>query len=156
MNDVSAQTEANDNGKPTSETLLFEWPAIGLPFVFRGLAEQGVRRAKENSDTMKVVSEEMTGALRESYLTTTRGAADYNLKVIQIANANASSAFDFVGDLMTTKSMTDMVRLSTAHARRSLEAASAQNTELWELVQRVARESAEPIRQSVGKALSRP
>jgi phasin len=163
VNDVGARNEANNNSKnvkpeinekPTAEALLFEWPKIAVPFVFRGLAEQGAQRVKESSEKLKTVSEEMTGALSESYLTTARGATDYGLRVIQIANANAASALDFVGDLMTTKSMPDMVQLSTAQARKTLEAASAQNVELLALVQRVATETAEPIRQ-VGRALTK-
>ncbi len=106
MNDVSARSEANNNSKnvkpeinekPTAEMLLFEWPKIAIPFVFRGLAEQGAQRVKESSEKLKTVSEEMTGALSESYLTTAKGATDYGLRVIQIANANAASALDFVG-----------------------------------------------------------
>lgn len=127
---------------------------MALPFVFHGFAEQGVRRVKESSEKMQAVSEEMTGALRESYLTTAKGAADYGLKVVQIANANANSALDFVSDLMTTRSMPEMLNLSTAMARKNLETASAQNLELWEIARRVATETAEPIKQRVGKVLS--
>lgn len=152
MNDVSAQTEAN-NEKQTSDASLFEWPGMAMPFVFHGFAEQGVRRVKESSEKMKALSEEMTGVLRESYLSTAQGAADYGLKVVQIANANASSALDFVGDLITARSMPEMLNLSSAQARRNLEAASAQNVELWELARRVASETAEPIKQGVGRAL---
>ncbi len=157
MNDVSARNEADNNPKNAKpeinenqavETSLFEWPKMAIPFAFRGLAEQGAQRVRESSEKMKAVSEEMTGALSESYLTTAKGAADYGLKVIQIANANTVSALDFVGDLMTTKSMPELVQLSTAQARKTLEAASAQSVELWQLSQRLATESAEPIKQA--------
>lgn len=163
MNDVNARSEASNdpknvkpeiNEKQAAETSLFEWPRMAIPFAFNGLAEQGARRVKESAEKMKAVSEEMAGALSESYLTTTKGATDYGLKVIQIANANAASALDFVGDLMTTKSMPEMVQLSTAQARKNLQAASAQNVELWQLVQRVATETTEPIKQ-VGKVLNK-
>jgi phasin len=156
VNDVSANVEASNNPKSvkpeinekqTAEMSLFEWPRMAIPFVLRGLAEQGARRVKESSEKMKAVSEEMTGALSESYLSTAKGTADYGVKVIQIANANAASALDFVGDLMTTKSMSELVQLSSAQTRKNLEAASAQNAELLALVQRVATETAEPIKQ---------
>jgi phasin len=163
VNDVSARSEAGNNPKNAKpeinekqavETSLFEWPRMAIPFVFHGLAEQGARRVKESSEKMKAVSEEMTGALSESYLTTAKGASDYGLKVIQIANANAASALDFVSDLMTTKSVPEMVQLSTAQVRKNLQAASAQNVELWQLAQRVATETAEPIKQ-VGRVLNK-
>ncbi len=109
------------NEKQTAEMSLFEWPRMAIPFAFRGLAEQGAQRVKESSEKMKTVSEEMTGALSESYLTTAKGATDYGLKVIQIANVNAASALDFVGELMTTKSMPEMVQLSTAQVRKNLQ-----------------------------------
>jgi phasin len=163
VTEVSARNEASDNSKnvkpetnekQTAEMSLFEWPRMAIPFAFNGIAEQGARRVKESSEKMKAVSDEVTGALSESYLNTTKGAADYGLKVMQIANANTASALDFVGDLMTTKSMPEMVQLSTAQLRKNLQAASAQNVELWDLARRVATETAEPIKQ-VGRVLNK-
>lgn len=164
MNDVNAKVKANNNLKQAkskadeetrSEQPAPEFPGLAIPFAFRGLAEASMVRAKENSEKISAVSVEMTGVLRESYLTTSRGAADYGTKVVEIASANARSAFDFVGDLMTTKSMSEIVQLSTAQARKNIDAAYAQNTELWELAQKIAIDSAEPIKQGVSKALQK-
>jgi phasin len=164
MNDVSANLEANGNpghanGRANDKQAfagpLFELSKMVMSFAFCGFAEQGVRRAKESTERMHAVSEEMSGVLRESYLNSAKGAADYGLKVGQIVSANASSAFSFVGDLLTTKSIPEAMQLATAQARKNIEAASAQNAELLELAQRVASESAEPIRHGVGRTLQK-
>jgi phasin len=152
-NDLKNTTAAAD-ARQASGTL-FELPTMAIPFAFRGLAEQGAVRMKENSERMKAVSEEMTGALRESYLTSAKGAADYGLRVSEIVSANASAAFSFVGDLMTIKSVPEAVQLASTQARKNLETASAQNAELWELARRVATETAEPIKHGVDRILQK-
>jgi hypothetical protein len=45
--------------------------------------------------------------------------------------------------------------LSTTHSRKTFEAASAQNRELWDLAQKVATETAEPIKNSFNRVLHR-
>ena len=49
--------------------------------------------------------------------------------------------------------MTDILSLSATQARKTFEAASAQNKELWELGQKLAAETGEPIKKHVAKAL---
>ena len=65
------------------------------------------------------------------------GAADYNLKVIEIARTNANATFGYADDLLGVKSLSEFIELSTAHARRQFEAMTAQTKELTELVQKV-------------------
>ena len=47
---------------------------------------------------------------------------------------------------MTVKSLSEAVELSTAHARKQFEAVTAQTKELTALAQKVATETAEPIK----------
>ena len=124
-----------------------------LPGAFGQLTEQGVARVQEGCDKIKAASGEMADALREAYSSNSRIATDYGLKVIEISNANAASALDFVADLLRSKSVTDVFSLSAAQARKTFETASAQNTELLGLVQKLATETGEPIRKHVAKVL---
>jgi phasin len=95
----------------------------------------------------------MAGALRETYSTNAKGAADYGIKVIEISSVNTTSAFDFFTDLLSTKSLSEIMTLSAVQARKNFDVASAQNKELWDLAQKAAIETAEPIKKSVAKAL---
>jgi hypothetical protein len=45
------------------------------------------------------------------------------------------------------------MRLSATQSRKSVEVASAQNMELWELARKVAAETAEPIKKSFTRVL---
>src|SRR6266550_3736301 len=84
-----------------------------------------------------------------------KGAADYAVKVVEISGVNTNSAFDLLSNLMDTKSLSEIIRLSATQNRRNFEAVSAQNRELWDLVQKVANETAEPIKNSVTRTLQK-
>lgn len=134
----------------------FAFPKFALPGVFRELAEQGVARTQDGCEKIKVASEKMAEVVRDSYSTSAKGATDYGLKVIEISNANSASAIDFFADLLRSKSMTDVVSLSAAQARKTFHAASNQNKELWGIAQKLATETGEPIRKHIAEVLDAP
>lgn len=142
--------------KRGSEMPLFELLKMAMPGVFfRGIAEQSVGRVKVNCEKMKATSEEMADVLRETYSINANGIADYGTKVIEFSGANTTSVFSFLTNLMGTKSPTEIMQLSAAQARKSFDVTSAQNKELWDLAQKVAVETAEPIKKSLARALQK-
>lgn len=143
---------------PPNGTNVFAMPWLDfskamLPGVGRELAEQGLARAREGCEKIKVASEEMTQALRETYSSNARCTTDYGLKMFEISNANAASALDFFVHLFGTKSATDAYTLSADHARKAFDTASDQNRELWALAQKLATETGEPIRKHFTRVL---
>jgi hypothetical protein len=56
---------------------------------------------------------------------------------------------------MAAKTLSEMVELSSTHARKQFEALTQQSKELSALAQKVATETAEPIKSGVSKALSK-
>ena len=88
----------------------------------------------------------------DTYTTAAKGAADYNLKVIEAASANTNAAFDYARELLDVKSFSEVIELSTAHARKQFEAVSEQTKELAALAQKVATETTEPLKTGVTKA----
>jgi phasin len=147
------EVKAGLNGTNGFAMPLFGFPRIALSGVFGELSEQGVARAQQGCEKIKAASEEMAVALRETYSSNARGATDYGLKVIEISNANTASAIDFFAHLLGSKSVTDVFTLSAAQARKAFDTTSAQNKDLWELAQKVATETGEPIRKRVVKVL---
>ena len=148
-----SEVKAGLNGADGFRMPLFEFPRIALPGMFDELAKQGVARAQEGCEKVKAASEEMAEALRETYSSNARSATDYGLKVIETSNANTASAIDFFAHLFGGKSVTDVLTLSVAQAHKAFDTASAQNKELWELAQKLATETGEPIRKHVAKVL---
>jgi phasin len=136
---------------PKFEFPHFEIPKMEIPAAFRELAEKSVSQAKETYEKMKSAAEEATDVLEDTYATATKGAADYGLKMIEAARENTNAAFDFASQLMTVKSLSEMVELSTAHTRKQFETLTAQSKDLAAIAQKVATESVEPVKESFGK-----
>jgi phasin len=131
----------------------FELPKIEVPADFREFAEKSVSQVKETYEKMKSTAEEANAVLENTYAIATKGASDYGLKVIEATRVNTNSAFDFCTELMTVKSLSEMIQLSTAHSRKQFEATAAQTKELAALAQKVTTESFEPVKESFAKAL---
>jgi phasin len=133
----------------------FEMPKMEVPAAFREFAEKGVSQAKENYEKMKTAAEEATGLLEGTYATASKGASEYGAKVIEAARLNTNAAFDFASEMMNAKSFSDLVELSTAHTRKQFETLTAQSKELAALAQKVASETAEPVKESFSKAFKK-
>jgi phasin len=140
---------------PKFEVPHFDMPKLEVPAAFREFAEKSASQAKETYEKMKTAAEEATEVLEETYATASKGASDYGLKVIETARVNADATFDFYTKLMAVKSLSEMVELSTAHARKQFETATEQTKALSALAQKVATEAAEPIKGSVTKAFQK-
>ncbi|MCA1504900.1 phasin [Bradyrhizobium sp. NBAIM02] len=152
---VKAETNATPAGGNGGARLKFDVPFFNIQEIFGDLAEQGAARAKANLEQMKAASEEITDAFREACATNATRAADYGTKVIEISKINTSSTLEFLSQLADARSFADVVNLSTTHTRRTFEMASGHNRELWDLAQKVATETAEPIKKSFNGVLHR-
>jgi phasin len=140
---------------PKFELPNFEIPKMEIPAAFREIAEKSVSQAKETYEKMKSAAEEATDMLEDTYATATKGCSDYSLKMIEVARENTNSTFDFATQLMTVKSLSEMVELSTAHSRKQFEAWTAQSKELVAIAQKAATDSIEPVKESFGKAFKK-
>ncbi|MEH2513901.1 phasin [Nitrobacteraceae bacterium AZCC 1564] len=150
---MNVAVNANPNTSVPTNAAGFDMSLFPMPGIFRGLAEQSAERVREGCEKMKDASGQIADNLREAYASNAKGAADYGSKVLEISGINTQSAFDFLTDLMASKSLSDVMNLSATQSRKNLEAASAQNKELWELLQRAAAETAEPIKKSFTRVL---
>ena len=154
---TTARPKGQQKSAPAFETPKFDIPSFDLPKMeipaaFREIAEKSVSQAKDNWEKMKAATEEATDLLENSYSNAAKGAADYGLKLIETARVNTNSAFDFAGVLLTAKSLSEVVELSTSHARKQFETLTAQSKELTALAQKVAAETAEPLKAGVTSA----
>lgn len=150
-----SEVKAELNGTKAYGMSMFGFPKIALPGVFAELAEQGVARAQEGCEKVKAASEEIAEALRETYSSNARSASDYGLMLIDISNCNTASAIDFFARLLGSKSMADVLTLSAEQARKTVDTTSAQNKDLWELAQKLATDTGEPIRRHAAKVLQK-
>ena len=140
---------------PKFEIPKFDMPKMEVPAAFREFAEKGVAQSKDAYEKMKAVAEQNTEMLETVYTTASQGSTEYGLKMIEIARYNTNMAFTFVEKMFGVKSPSELVELTTAHSRVQFETATAQGKELAALAQKVATETAEPIKSGVEKAMKK-
>jgi phasin len=135
---------------PKFEMPKFEMPKLEVPPAFREMAEKGLTQAKGNYEKMKTAAEQATDVLEETYTTASAGCSGYGVKLIETARTNSNAAFTLYGELLTAKSYSEVVEKTTAYMRTQFETMTAQAKELTEHAQKVATDTAEPIKESIG------
>ncbi|MGI8527698.1 MAG: phasin [Pseudolabrys sp.] len=138
---------------PKFGTPKFDVPNLEVPAAFREIAEKGISQAKDNYEKMKSAAEQATDVLENTYATASKGASDYGTKVIENARANTNAAFDLFGRLLAAKSYSEVVELSTGYLRSQFETVTAQTKDLAAHAQKVATETAEPIKEGFNSAV---
>jgi phasin len=129
-----------DYGIPIFEMLKFGLPNMEMPETFREMAEKGVAHAVDSNAKAKAASETAADLLERTYATAAKGAANYNLKIIEIARTNTRAAFDYAHKLLGVKSASEFIELSTAQMRKQFDIVSVQNKELCTLAHEMVAE----------------
>lgn len=157
MAEATVKAKAGKTGFAASATLpkfdipKFDIPSVEIPAAYREIAEKSVAQAKDAYEKLKTAAEEASEVMEETYTTASKGASDYGVLLIEAFRTNANANFDFARDLLGVKSFSEVVELSTAHARKQFETVTAQTKDLTALAQKVTTESAEPIKSGFNK-----
>ena len=85
------------------------------------------------------------------FASASKGASEYSAKLMEIVKANTTAHLDFAQELLGVKSPSEAMELWSTHAKKQFEAFTAHTKELAELSQRVATETAEPIKANASK-----
>jgi len=140
---------------PTFDMPKFDMPKFEVPGYFRDFAEQGVAQARETCEKVNASVAEATDLFWNTYATVAKGAADYNLKLIETTLANTNAAFGYARELLDIRSFSAVMELSASRAREQFGMLSEQTKELAALAQKVSVETAEPFKTSVGKVFKK-
>jgi phasin len=122
-----------------------------VPEQVRAMAEKGVSQAREQYTKFKDAAESHNSTLEAVFTSATKGATEYSAKLLDFIKLNTNSAFDFAQELVGTKSPSQAMELWSAQARKQVETLTAQTKELAELTQKIAAETAEPIKAGASK-----
>ena len=122
-----------------------------VPEQMRAFAEKGVSQARENYAKFKDAAETHNGTVEAVFTSASKGASEYTAKLVEFMKANTSAHLDFAQELFSVKSPSEAFSLWTNHSRKQLETFQSQAKELVELTQRVAAETAEPIKATASK-----
>ena len=130
-----------DNIERTVETLRTE-----IPSSFVDLFEKTIARTKDMHDKMTSVMEHSTEALEEAFSCANRGSAEYRTKLMEIARANANSAFDLAREMFEVRTLPELMEVAIDYQRKQFETSANHMKELSALTQKVVTETTEPIR----------
>jgi phasin len=119
--------------------------------VAREFAEKSAARARDAYGQAQATAEETT----RSYSTASKGAADFNLHLLEMAQTNMNAAFDFARQLTRVKSPTEFLELSTAQVRKQFETFSGQTQRLTALAQKATTDAAQPLQAEVVKTFNK-
>jgi phasin len=132
----------------------FEVPKVEMPAAMRELAERSVGQAKEAYERMKTAAEQTTDLMEDTYATYSKGSVELTTKALEAAKSNTVAAFDFFRDVLTVKSVAELVEKQTAFVRQQFEAVTTQSKEIQGLAQKLATDTAAPFRAQAEKAIA--
>jgi phasin len=112
-------------------------------------------RAKDTYVKAQAAAEETSKVMERTYLTASKGAADFNLHLLEMAQVNMNAAFDFARQLTRVKSPTEFLELSTAQVRKQFETLTDQTQQLTSLAQKATTDATQPFQAEVAKTFSK-
>jgi phasin len=122
-----------------------------VPEQMRAFAEKGVSQARDNYAKFKDAAETHNGTVEAVFTVATKGVSEYTAKLMEIVKANTTANLDFAQELLGLKSPSEAMELWKSHTRKQFETLTGQAKELAELGQKVASETAEPIKANASK-----
>jgi phasin family protein len=114
-------------------------------------AHQGIAFAKDVSEKAKA-AEETSKVFKQRF---SKGAAEFNIQWIEVVHANINSNFNFARQLISVKSASELLELSSEHARKQFETFAKQTQYLMGLAQKAATDAAEPFQTGMKSVLTR-
>jgi phasin len=111
--------------------------------VAREFAEKSAERVKDTYRKVQAAAEETTKVMERTYSTASKGAVDFNLHLLEIAQENMNAAFDFARQLARAKSPSEFFELSAAHMRKQFETFTGQTQQLTTFAQKVTTDAAQ-------------
>ncbi len=122
-----------------------------VPEQMRAFAEKGVSQARDSYAKIKDVAESNNGTIEAVFSTVSKGASEYSAKLMEMMKANTTATLDYAQELIGVKTPSEAMELWTSHTKKQYEVFTANAKELAELSQKIASETAEPIKANASK-----
>jgi len=121
----------------------------------RAFAEKGISQARDSCAKFKDVAESHNDTIEAVFTKLSKGSSEYAAKLLEMMKANTTANLDFAQELLGVKSPSEAVELWTSHGRKQCEAFTVKAKELGELTEKIATETAEPIKANASKLSER-
>ncbi len=148
---TTAKTTKTTKTTTPFEAFSFPAPAFEVPAAFREFAEKSVSQAREAYAKLKSASEDATGLVEETFEKTREGAFAIGVKALDAAKTNSDASFALAREMFGAKTLSEVIELQSAFARKQFEAITAQFKELQELGEKYVVNAARPVTEKVEK-----
>lgn len=118
----------------------------------RSFTEKGVEQTKEAYAKLKDNAEQAQKVLESTFETVKDASADLSLKSIAAWRANADAGFSHLEALIGAKSVSEVVELQTAFARKAVETTVEQLKDFQAAAQQAAEKASKPVKDAFEKA----
>ena len=127
----------------------------GVSELVRRSGELGLEHARVSYDSVKEAAGEAAGNLEAALTAANTGAKELNLKAIDVVQASTEAAFELARSLAAAKTVSEMIELQTAHARKQFETMNEQMKQYAELARKVTSDALSPLSQTLEKTFGR-
>lgn len=134
-----------DFGKQATET----------PEAFRAYAEKSIAQLRDSYTQAREALDEVTAAFEASLDHASKGTSEFNVKVMEIAQRNVNTGFDFARKLAGARTGAEAIELQSSFMRQQFDTLKAQAEEIQQLTARIATDASEPIQQQVSRTIGR-
>ena len=158
MDAVTERTPKNIDSStafPSFDFPKFEFPKMEIPEAFRDFVENGATQAKDFYEKARNATEEASNLLGSTYATAAKGTTNYNLKVLEMAKVNSAATFNYVQALFGVTDFSQLIKLSTDHARAQVATLTEQTKALAALAQETTAQVSEPLKAKAATVLKK-
>jgi len=166
MNAKNPNQNHNPNQKPkaTYEAGLSDAPqipyagangafnAVQFPNACRELAEKSVNQARDAYAKLKTAAEDATDLVESTVEAAREGAFALSVKALDAAKVNSDASFALARELFGARTLSEVIELQSAYARRLFESSTAQFKEFQELAEKVVTDTTKPVAEKVEKS----
>jgi hypothetical protein len=127
-------------------------PALEMQESVCSALQKGVVESRAAFVKAKVSADDAANALELSFAAAKDGVIAFNTKAFAAVQANAEANFEFVKASLAAKSVSDLVSLQNAFARKQTDAVVVQFKDLAETAKKAVAETFEPLKGQLTKS----
>jgi hypothetical protein len=119
---------------------------------FEDAGRKATQKARETAEKGRQAAEETMRGVEQSYSTAFDNIRNFNVRLIDAAQANVDAVCALARDIATTKKPSDLLAVWMNHAQKQFNTATKQANDLTALGQKFVTESTEPMTHSFQQA----
>jgi phasin len=148
---TTTKKAAKTAAAPSFDAFSFPTPSFEVPASVREFAEKSVNQARDAYAKLKTSADDATALVEETLETAREGAYAIGLKAVDAAKVNSDASFSFARELFGAKTMSDVIELQNAFARKQFDALSSQFKEFQALTEKYVTATTKPVTEKVQK-----